>query len=71
MALFAIGRGIQTGGVTLYLATPKADCLSVSFISENWDLDGLEAYKQETVDNNLLKIGFLGAKLGLEEHLWS
>lgn len=32
---FAHDKGIQTGGVTLYLATPKADYLRGSFISVN------------------------------------
>ena len=29
----------------------------------------MKAHKQEIIDNDLLKLGFLGAKLGLKEHL--
>jgi hypothetical protein len=68
---FAIDKGIQTGGLSLYLARPKADYLKGSFISVNWNLDELEKHKSEITEQNLLKLAFLGAKLGPGGHPWS
>ncbi|KAK2753230.1 hypothetical protein FQN54_007921 [Arachnomyces sp. PD_36] len=68
---FAHDKGIQTGGLSLYLAQPKADYLKGSFISVNWDVDELEAHQKEIVDEKLLKLAFLGGKLGPEGHPWS
>ena len=68
---FALDKGIQTGGLSLYLAQPKADYLKGSFVSVNWDLDGLEKHKSEITEQKLLKLAFLGAKLGIEGHPWS
>ncbi|KAF2203256.1 NAD(P)-binding protein [Delitschia confertaspora ATCC 74209] len=68
---FAIDKGIQTGGLSLYLAQPKADYLKGSFISVNWDVDELEAHKSEITEKQLLKLGFLKAQLGPEGHPWS
>lgn len=68
---FALDKGIQTGGLSLYLAQPKADYLKGSFVSVNWDLDELEKHKSEITEQKLLKLAFLGAKLGIEGHPWS
>ncbi|KAI4956944.1 hypothetical protein J4E86_005416 [Alternaria arbusti] len=68
---FAHDKGIQTGGLSLYLAQPKADYLKGSFLSVNWDVDEMEAHKQEITVQKLLKLGFLNAKLGPEGHPWS
>ncbi|KAH8625144.1 NAD(P)-binding protein [Alternaria alternata] len=68
---FALDKGIQTGGLSLYLAQSKADYLKGSFVSVNWDLDELEKHKSEITEQKLLKLAFLGAKLGTEGHPWS
>ncbi|KAG9201516.1 hypothetical protein G6514_005714 [Epicoccum nigrum] len=68
---FAKDTGIQTGGLSLYLAQPNADYLRGSFISVNWDVDEMELHKQEITEQKLLKLDFLGAKLGPEGHPWS
>ena len=68
---FAIDKGIQAGGLSLYLAQPIADYLKGSFISVNWDVDELEAHKGEITEKQLLKLGFLKAQLGPEGHPWS
>ncbi|KAI4942641.1 hypothetical protein J4E91_009810 [Alternaria rosae] len=68
---FAHDKGIQTGGLSLYLTQPKADYLKGSFVSVNWDVNEMEAHKQEITEQKLLKLGFLNAKLGPEGHPWS
>ncbi|KAF2012833.1 NAD(P)-binding protein [Aaosphaeria arxii CBS 175.79] len=68
---YAHDQGIQTGGLSLYLAQPKADFLRGSFISVNWDVEELEAHKGEITEKKLLKLSFLGAQLGPEGHPWS
>ncbi|KAF2228574.1 NAD(P)-binding protein [Viridothelium virens] len=68
---FAHDKGIQTGGLSLYLSTSKADFLRGGFISVNWDVEELEAHKKEIVDNNLIKLAFLNGKLSPEGHSWT
>lgn len=42
------------GGVTVYLSTPDAAYLSGRFVSVNWDMQELEAKKEEIIKNALL-----------------
>ncbi|KAF2027844.1 NAD(P)-binding protein [Setomelanomma holmii] len=67
---FAHDKGIQTGGLSLYLAQPKADYLRGGFVAVNWDVAELEVHKEEIVEKKLLKLAFLNAKLGPEGHPW-
>ncbi|KAJ4365033.1 hypothetical protein N0V83_008649 [Neocucurbitaria cava] len=60
---FAKDKGIQTGGLSLYLAQRKADYLRGSFVSVNWDVEELEAHKDEIVEKKLLKLAFFGCEL--------
>ncbi|KAI9685952.1 MAG: hypothetical protein M1820_010707 [Bogoriella megaspora] len=68
---FAHDKGIQTGGLSLYLSTSKADYLKGGFVSVNWDVDEMAAHAKEIVDNKLLKLAFLGAKLSPEGYAWA
>lgn len=45
-----------TGGLTVYLSHPHADFLSGRFISAHWDVDQIQARKDEIITQNLLKI---------------
>lgn len=53
-----------TGGVSLFLATPRAEFLRGRFMSVNWRVDELEAMKETIVGNHLLKSAF-NAKFGV------
>ncbi|KAF9693909.1 hypothetical protein EKO04_008165 [Ascochyta lentis] len=68
---FAKDKGIQTGGLSLYLAQKKADYLRGGFLSVNWDVEEMEAHQEEIKEQKLLKLAFLGAKLGSDGHPWS
>ena len=75
---FALDKGIQTGGLSLYLAQPKADYLKGSFVSVNSHLHWVAEFggsrhewDAEITEQKLLKLAFLGAKLGIEGHPWS
>lgn len=57
-----------TGGLSLYLSTPRADHLRGRYISVNWDVDDMEKHKEEITEKGLLKTAFLNAKLGPEGH---
>lgn len=59
-----------TGGVSLWLNTPKADCLRGGFLSVNWDVDEMEAHASEITGGKLTELAFLNAKLGAEGHPW-
>ncbi|CAD0031424.1 unnamed protein product [Aureobasidium pullulans] len=70
---FAKDPGMLTGAVSLYLATPKAEYLRGGFSSVNWDVEEMEAHKDEIKERKLLKLAFLNGKLGPEGpegHAW-
>ncbi|KAH8689313.1 hypothetical protein BGW36DRAFT_412153 [Talaromyces proteolyticus] len=67
---FARDKGIMTGGITLYFAGPTAEHLRGCFFSANWELDETAAHKEEIIDQKLLKLSFLHAKLSPEGHPW-
>ncbi|KAF2186553.1 NAD(P)-binding protein [Zopfia rhizophila CBS 207.26] len=68
---FAKDKAALTAGVTLYLQRPEADFLRGGFVSVNWDIKEMERHKDEILDEKLLKLGFLRAKLGPYGHPWS
>lgn len=43
----------MTGGLALYLSSSRADFLISSLISVNWDLETIEAHKQEVAEGAL------------------
>ena len=45
-----------TGGFALYLALDRADYLRNSLTSVNWDIEEMEAHKQDIAEGNLLRI---------------
>ena len=67
---FAKDKQALTAGLTLYLQRPQADFLRGGFLSANWDVEEMEKHKDEIVEGKLLKLAFLGAKLGPEGHPW-
>jgi NAD(P)-dependent dehydrogenase (short-subunit alcohol dehydrogenase family) len=56
---FANDKALLSGGVTLYLATPKAEHLRGNYFSVNWDVVELEEHKAEFVEKKLGLLGFL------------
>lgn len=67
---FAKDSQALTGGMSLWLATPKADCLNGGFVSVNWDVEDMELHASEIIAGKLTKLAFLNAKLGPEGHPW-
>lgn len=67
-AAYTIDSPELTGGLSLYLSTPRADHLRGRYISVNWDVDDMEKHKEEITEKGLLKTAFLNAKLGPEGH---
>ncbi|KAK6222811.1 hypothetical protein LQW54_000620 [Pestalotiopsis sp. IQ-011] len=70
-APFTRDKAGLTGGLTLYLDTPKADFLRGGYIHANWDVSEMEAHKDEIVEKKLVRLGFLNAKLQPGGHEWS
>lgn len=60
-----------TGGLTLYLSTPKADFLKGGYIHSNWDVVELEEHKDEIVEKKLVNLAFLNGKLQPGGYPWS
>ena len=67
---FARDTQALTGGLSLWLATAKADFLEGGFVSANWDVNELEAHASEITEGKLNALGFLNAKLGPEGYPW-
>ena len=68
---FAIDTAALTGGLTLWLDTPKADFLRGGYIHSNWDVNELEQHKAEIVEKGLVKLGFLNVQLQPGGYNWS
>jgi NAD(P)-dependent dehydrogenase (short-subunit alcohol dehydrogenase family) len=66
--MFALDTYDLVGGTTLWLSTPKADFLKGSWTSVNWDVEEMEAHKDEVEKNRLLKMRFLNADLSPKGH---
>ena len=67
---FAKDTQALTGGVSLWLDTPKAGFLNGGSLSVNWDVNEMEAHADEIKEGRLNHLGFLNAKLGPEGHPW-
>jgi hypothetical protein len=57
-----------TGGLSLYLSTPRAEFLRGKFVSVNWDIEEMEKHADEINEKKLLNTAFLNAKLRPEGH---
>lgn len=68
---FAVDNPALTGGVTLWLDTPKADFLKGGYITSNWDVNELEQHKAEIVEKKLVKLAFLNGPLQPGGYDWS
>lgn len=68
---FAKDKAALTGGLTTYLAQPKADFLKGTYLHANWDVDELEEHKVEIAEKKLTKLAFLGAELCVGGYSWS
>ncbi|KAF2006227.1 NAD(P)-binding protein [Amniculicola lignicola CBS 123094] len=58
----------MAGGLSLYLATPKAEFLRGSYITVNWDVEEMERNAEEIKEKRLLKTAFLNGQLRPEGH---
>lgn len=45
-----------SGGLAVYLSHPHADFLSGRFLSVHWDVDEVQARKDEIITKNLLQV---------------
>ena len=68
---FAKDTQTLTGGVSLWLDTPKADFLKGGFLSANWDVNEMKVHASEITEGKLTQLAFLNAKLGPEGHPWA
>lgn len=69
---YALDHADLTGMLSLYLAQPRADYLRGAMVSVNWDVEELEAHKDEISAKGLLKTSWLpilplGGGHGLDE----
>ncbi|OTA81833.1 hypothetical protein M434DRAFT_85137 [Hypoxylon sp. CO27-5] len=68
---YAKDSAALSGSWTLFLSTPRAEWLRGSLVSVNWDIEEMEAHKDQIVGENLLSRAFLNAKLGKDGHPWT
>ncbi|KAF3766663.1 NAD(P)-binding protein [Cryphonectria parasitica EP155] len=67
---FARDDPMLSGGMTLFLSTPRADWLRGGVVSVNWDIEELEAHKDEILREGRTKLAYLNAKLQKGGHPW-
>ncbi|OTB02809.1 hypothetical protein M426DRAFT_322402 [Hypoxylon sp. CI-4A] len=60
-----------SGSWTLFLSTPRAEWMRGGIVSVNWDIEEMEAHKDQIIRDNLLSRAFLNAKLGKDGHPWT
>ncbi|KAI4866047.1 NAD(P)-binding protein [Hypoxylon rubiginosum] len=60
-----------SGSWTLFLSTARAEWMRGGIVSANWDIEEMEAHKDQIVRDNLLSRAFLNAKLGKDGHPWT
>ncbi|KAK4942964.1 hypothetical protein LTR10_017348 [Elasticomyces elasticus] len=58
-AKYARDHADLTGLLALYLASPRADFLKGGLTSINWDVEEMEAHKEEIVEQKLLQIKWI------------
>lgn len=68
---FSKDKAALTGGLSVYLTTPKADFLKGGYLHANWDVEELEKHKDEITEKKLTKFGFLNAQLQPGADPWS
>lgn len=68
---FSKDKQALTGGLTVYLSTPRAAFLNGGYIHANWDVVELEKHKDEIAEKNLIKLGFINGKLQPGGYPWS
>ncbi|KAF2145313.1 uncharacterized protein K452DRAFT_294972 [Aplosporella prunicola CBS 121167] len=68
---FAKDKALATGGISLFLSTPKADHLTGLFLSVNWDIEEVIKHQEEILAKGLLKPVALRARLGPNGHPWT
>lgn len=56
---YALDHVDLTGMLSLYLVQTRADYLRGSTVSVNWDVEELEAHKDEILEKKLLKTSWL------------
>ncbi|KAI2466454.1 NAD(P)-binding protein [Annulohypoxylon bovei var. microspora] len=67
---FARDDPMLSGGLSLFLCTPRAEWMRGSVMSVNWDIEEMEAHKDEIQREGRNKLTFLNAKLGKGGHPW-
>ncbi|KZM21604.1 oxidoreductase [Ascochyta rabiei] len=65
---FARDDPMLSGGLSLFLATPRAEWLRGCVVSVNWDLEEMEGHREEILDKGLCRLGFTGARFGRGGH---
>ncbi|KAF2194086.1 NAD(P)-binding protein [Zopfia rhizophila CBS 207.26] len=58
------------GGLSLFLCTPRAEWMRSCVMSVNWDIEEMEAHKEEIQREGRNKLAYLNAKLGKGGHPW-
>lgn len=68
---FSKDKAGLTGALAVYLTTEKADFLRGGYIHANWDVEELEAHKDEIAEKKLIKLGFINGKMQPGGYQWS
>ncbi|KAI3401096.1 hypothetical protein diail_241 [Diaporthe ilicicola] len=68
---FSKDKAGLTGALAVYLTTDRADFLKGGYIHANWDVEELEAHKDEIAEKKLLKLAFINGRMQPGGYPWS
>ena len=67
---YALDDPMLTGGLTLFLSTPRAEWMRGCMMSVNWDIEEMEAHKDEIIQDKLTQLAFTKAEFQKGGHPW-
>ncbi|KAF2727641.1 NAD(P)-binding protein [Polyplosphaeria fusca] len=67
---YALDDPMLTGGLSLFLSTPRAEWMRGCMVSVNWDIEEMETHKEEIIEEKLITLAFTKAKFGKGGHAW-
>ncbi|KAI1394295.1 NAD(P)-binding protein [Hypoxylon trugodes] len=67
---FAQDNPMLSGGMSLFLCTPRADWMKGCVMSVNWDIEEMELHKEEIQREGRNKLTYLNAQLRKGGHPW-
>jgi hypothetical protein len=67
---YALDDAMLSGGMTLFLSTRRAEWLRGGMVSVNWDLEEMEAHREEVEEKGLVRLRVVERGFGKGGYVW-